>query len=1134
MATEGLLQWANNIRLTMATDPGRALFKEQVQIHGFSFLDDYLDNILSNAKPDTLLELVKTPGRKRTLTKKPKPTSKLKQGITLFSEDEERGQAIPQEITTGAQSNLQHHQPELARGAAPVKTPNVQVSHCDALGVSEASSSTLVNPLPHNKINELSIIAEDDEMAERSHVSLPLDVTAVRPSQEGSATGQDTNVTVEPPTNDALPSCIAESASKEAEPQISPIESHGNTTESNMDANDNHVSLKSEVNNNSRRCETPENGEVVVPQSSVKDDVTDNLGVALDLHETGPAVVSPKAKSPSIPPIPAPVLLRKLSTTGVENPTGTSALGAVTPGGLTTGKRTSWLQKARQANLAIASRKATASLGGSSLTQPTSTTTTLFLRNMKRKSTDIFSGNEDDNERHHKVAKTTTTDAAPTNRNTIIAGDAGSSHVRPAKTTSHLSSEEPRLETRLFGEGDMLDLLKKTVEGLGSRTRKSAGKSLGGSLATSLAEARAAAEARIAERKMKEEETMNIAPRNSLLVKPSERHEESTSPSESQPLVTGQGSSSIGQSSESSRTGQPTAILSKVSHEPTFNIEPATGGSESRTKTTTTPTSSPPSSNEVFRPPPGPVFNKPPPVFVPPKHVERIILPSSSKGSLALKLTSEYASSVEIFSKEKNTPIWMSTAQDTLHSTSQNINVCDEDDSWPMDDKLEEGVQWVYGNAKDDNTTWSSLPSQQNTGNLSQDMVKSGLGLETQDPPTEAYIRRNSPDVYDTDADQRDEMQNATSDSELDEGPQTATMSTISLVESSKARNQGQISNSSSESQQANVGFFGQATKLISNMMGSGTKTKPEVKKVLQLAAARAKKQQEESDKKAARLKEMGIRRYQAMQRKAEEEKARIVEQEKKLKEENERRKREREEHTDKRPLKITAGRKEDDTMKKRKIEVEKKSDIKRSAVNPPKSSVKLGIKQPSALSSSTAYNSSFNTNGGPTVASKTGETGTLKPGTTAQASLKGKGKMVVKTAEEDLAQPSQIVQTQMAARAKAQLRAAEQVNEPPVTPSESIELPDINSEYSDSEDEDRQRTFDPPDWAQSPELRQALQQQSTINPDDIFGAIRPLKMEEIFKSRRFRARTSSANWAGADRLTAEEEREYARRMGFK
>jgi hypothetical protein len=122
-----------------------------------------------------------------------------------------------------------------------------------------------------------------------------------------------------------------------------------------------------------------------------------------------------------------------------------------------------------------------------------------------------------------------------------------------------------------------------------------------------------------------------------------------------------------------------------------------------------------------------------------------------------------------------------------------------------------------------------------------------------------------------------------------------------------------------------------------------------------------------------------------------------------------------------------------------------------------------------------------------------------------------------------------------MAARAKAQIRAARKTTEHTIQ-SESIELPDINSEYSDSEDEDRVKTFSPPQWAQSPELRHALQVQSTINPDDIFGSVKPLKMEELFKTRtsRFRARTSSANWTGADRLTLEEEREYARRMGFK
>ena len=65
-------------------------------------------------------------------------------------------------------------------------------------------------------------------------------------------------------------------------------------------------------------------------------------------------------------------------------------------------------------------------------------------------------------------------------------------------------------------------------------------------------------------------------------------------------------------------------------------------------------------------------------------------------------------------------------------------------------------------------------------------------------------------------------------------------------------------------------------------------------------------KQQEELEKKAARLKEMENRRQLALQRKAEEEKTRALEEERKIKEEAERRKREREEPTDKRPLRGT------------------------------------------------------------------------------------------------------------------------------------------------------------------------------------------------------------------------------------
>jgi hypothetical protein len=101
---------------------------------------------------------------------------------------------------------------------------------------------------------------------------------------------------------------------------------------------------------------------------------------------------------------------------------------------------------------------------------------------------------------------------------------------------------------------------------------------------------------------------------------------------------------------------------------------------------------------------------------------------------------------------------------------------------------------------------------------------------------------------------------------------------------------------------------------------------------------------------------------------------------------------------------------------------------------------------------------------------------------------------------------------------------------------SENIVLPDINSEYSDSDDSDRETDFKRPAWAESPELKQALENQASVNPDELFGPIRPLSMEELFNARvgKFRARTSSANWSGADRLTEAEEREYARRMGFK
>jgi hypothetical protein len=95
----------------------------------------------------------------------------------------------------------------------------------------------------------------------------------------------------------------------------------------------------------------------------------------------------------------------------------------------------------------------------------------------------------------------------------------------------------------------------------------------------------------------------------------------------------------------------------------------------------------------------------------------------------------------------------------------------------------------------------------------------------------------------------------------------------------------------------------------------------------------------------------------------------------------------------------------------------------------------------------------------------------------------------------------------------------------PYYTPGENIELPDIPS---DSEDEDSENEWIAPSWTESPALREALRSQQLVDPEAIFGPIGPLNMEEVFREnkdrlKKFRKRTSSANWNGIDRLTDSE-----------
>jgi hypothetical protein len=52
MAHPNFYAWATSVRVAMATDPCRWFFHDQIQTHGFAFLDDYLDNILAGPKQE--------------------------------------------------------------------------------------------------------------------------------------------------------------------------------------------------------------------------------------------------------------------------------------------------------------------------------------------------------------------------------------------------------------------------------------------------------------------------------------------------------------------------------------------------------------------------------------------------------------------------------------------------------------------------------------------------------------------------------------------------------------------------------------------------------------------------------------------------------------------------------------------------------------------------------------------------------------------------------------------------------------------------------------------------------------------------------------------------------------------------
>ncbi|KAI8995594.1 hypothetical protein BD414DRAFT_435643 [Trametes punicea] len=1309
----GVLAWCNSIRFNMAKDPGRQILHDQIQRQGFDFLDSYLENFFEGPKNEPVIELLKTPGRKKNASVRTRSAAaaaeKARTVVSLTFEDDhllqnqepmnEFQRALLRAKEKADEENAhqplsQHASAERALKPQPFFTKlksqkvvtiadspispgaNRDDKHLDleedqlplpavVLDGEPPSTKATIPPEPEQishesqgSIKELSMIAEDDEPAEGSRVTLNVlsqrnsEATQIQAQQATTSDAQevpsgdlqelldarpmDVEVSLQGPSNSApeshepVPDDLTSASANTFHsipldsPRVTAAEPQSTRTD------DYHTAPLPKVSSPPVPVENddPHSHTAPLPASSSR-----HQEYIMPLRDEPSAPVpglSRKASIPQFAGLPAPSPLRK-SLRVPGDPTAASGGAGALPGG----KRTSWLSKARETKaLETTAKRVTTLTHGLGLA---------VLGNNKRKSGEMLESARDAPtaptaslkpvDEEQRVAKLPKLAASPADTMSDGKGKGSASSPDPGDElrakSSVATTHAPTGATSEAADQDqdnVLGLLKKTTADLGTRIVKGAGKSLGGNAAAALAEARAKAEARVAERHKLEMGLVTDSEDVSMTAedKPSSADPVSHVPESQRRL-------SVSDLAPSSQDNTKESVNS--AHQP-----------EADTSTSTTPPHSPPpqSRNTSFMVPSGPVFTKPPAPSgprAPTTARSEATAPSLGRDfsfklpnnpfSIAAAMTlgvggskfaplSAQSSKGSIFSDvvfDSNNmsphPAWMPSTQDTSYSaggsqgqgaakgaeaprTADNDDL-EEDDSWGVDEKFAAHHTWTpFGFSsggqggggeqvlKDDTMTWSTIPSrstsQRGGDTLSMPPAQNFYSALPQSreeeeeeaaeaelaEPQEGFAARlaaaaqrtsDADEGMNEEADMAMEIDDEAAD-ERDEEPKSdldeavlAGKSTVTLVQQTKtdtsiqprSESQQSMASTASSSQQSQLGFFGQASRLVSSVLGGSKKGKPEVKS-LQLAAAAAKKQQEELEKKTARLKEMENRRQLAMQRKAEEEKARALEEERKIKEEAERRKREREEHTDKRPLRsttTTVKKADDDNTKKRKIGGEtsqkppskdKKDAAPPRLVKPNPVPAAVSSSKPSTLPKSALKQPASTVPATPGGAKSTATTKTLKPAASSSnlksAAAKGKG-----PTREPSEQPDAAKSTKSAA-------SAPQPGPPPEPPrvaSESIELPEINSEYSDSDDEDRPRR-DLPDWAQSPDVAAALQQQSTINPDDIFGRIGPLRMEEIFRTRqsRFRARTSSANWAGTDELTAEEEREYARRMGFR
>lgn len=515
------------------------------------------------------------------------------------------------------------------------------------------------------------------------------------------------------------------------------------------------------------------------------------------------------ARNPSLeqfPSLAAPSPLRK----SIRNPRESSLEPSLTttPGTGLTGNHTSWLAKVREAKAMEVMNKR-ASVAPSALVAPSG--------GVKRKSGELPCGlaNDGDNceGRQAKILKMSVDNTEAAIHLEPQPPEAPSLQLSVADVHAERSPGDVTT-SQMVSETDMMAPLKKAIETLRART----GKSLAGNLT-------------------------EIHPQNPSPVDPevedvndglSQPH--ALRPSMSAPIPTHgkAAAAAIIRAPTPPRSSQPVAESTIVPPLPeeskrlsVSDLVPRHGSSNATSRTSsnetsisTTPPDSPPATKKTaFFVPGGPVFNKPPPVFVPPPtmkpdrppsdisanvpkaHAAQLpgYLPAAQfslglqptklpksppRGPFSVQSTQSSSFSDKVFGTQDDVPAWMPRSQGT-QITSQGSQLVDEvkdhpadiddddDDSWPIDGKFGATNAFAGIAAVEDSMTWSTAPSESQIGGQSPRQDSTGDAMDGAMPSSRSQIGSDElNEDMDVDEDMRRDV--------LDEAKPTVNLVTVS------------------------------------------------------------------------------------------------------------------------------------------------------------------------------------------------------------------------------------------------------------------------------------------------------------------------------------------------------------------